>query len=685
MKTSVSRVLSVVSLGLLASLLLALDTSARVFVPTNSTWRYFKGTSEASSPTSAWRELEFDDSAWLLGAAPFHFGTNVLGGDDDLIGGTILSDMRSNYTCLFLRRQFVLPDTNNVRGLWLNVWFDDGLAIFINGQAARSPLSVFGALTYTNKAMMLREGGTQVPVDLSSAMGLLRVGTNVLCLQVYNRSLTDDDFRIDAELAETPATFAFAAAAYTVREDATQLVVPVVRTGVQDAGATIDYATTNGSAVAGLDYEAVAGTLSFAEGQTEQAITVPILNDARYEGTEDFQLVLTNPGGGATLGSPSMATVQITELITNPPATVAVLLGSNATFRVTAAGTAPLTYRWRFDERDLVGATNATLMLTNVTLADLGSYTVVVRDASGEATSAPAWLKLARWTEMVVFGASESVAQYSNGKSWVEWLGERLCFSEPNQIKNYAVGGARSSNVRDQINQYLSANTPRTNTLLAPSWAGSSWDVLDHRPVEQVVSNYALNLSLLAQAGGRVFVLPSMPRAYLMPRFSADPYLRGLDYQDLNARMDQEITRLEAEFGLTVFRFDFYDLAERVWADPAAYSFTNLTEPAKACVGCDPNQYFWWDDAHFTTVAHGLIAQETYRCLTPPLVIALNARGTSGLLECQWQGGSPPFRVQRCQDLISGLWQSEELTFQTNATMAPSAPHEFFRILQLGQ
>jgi hypothetical protein len=42
-----------VSHGLLARLLLAFETTARVFVATNSTWRYFKGTSEASDPTSA--------------------------------------------------------------------------------------------------------------------------------------------------------------------------------------------------------------------------------------------------------------------------------------------------------------------------------------------------------------------------------------------------------------------------------------------------------------------------------------------------------------------------------------------------------------------------------------------------------------------------------------------------------
>jgi len=152
---------------------------------------------------------------------------------------------------------------------------------------------------------------------LSSAIGLLRAGTNVLCLQAFNRSLTDEDFRIDAELAETPGTFAWATNTYMVREDAIQLVVRVVRTGGLDAGMTVDYATTNGSAVAGSDYEAVAGTLSFAEGQTEQTITVRIYNDALIEGTEDFQLKLSNPGGGAMLGSVSNATVQITDVM-NP-------------------------------------------------------------------------------------------------------------------------------------------------------------------------------------------------------------------------------------------------------------------------------------------------------------------------------------------------------------------------------
>ena len=311
MKTSLLRILSPVLFAGLASLSLVPDTHARVFVATNSTWSYFKGTNEASTPTNAWRQLDFDDSAWLVGAGPFHFGTNAVGGDDTLTGGTILSDMRSNYTCFFLRQRFELPDTNNVRGLWLNAWFDDGLAVWINGQAARNPISV-GALAYTNTATSTREGSARNAINLSTAVSLLRPGSNVLCLQVFNRSLTDDDFRIDVELAETPPTLALAAAAYTVLETVGQLEVRVIGTGVQEPGATVDYATTNLTATAGVHYTAVAGTLSFAPGETNQTLMVPILNAAFAEGTKTFQVLLRN-SINAVLGTPTTATVSITD------------------------------------------------------------------------------------------------------------------------------------------------------------------------------------------------------------------------------------------------------------------------------------------------------------------------------------------------------------------------------------
>ncbi|MBI4327403.1 MAG: immunoglobulin domain-containing protein [Chloroflexi bacterium] len=371
-------------------------------------------------------------------------------------------------------------------------------------------------------------------------------------------------------------------------------------------------------------------------------------------------------------------------VITKQPTSIAVALGGSATLQVTASAPAPLTIQWQLNGADLAGAISNRLTLTNVTLADLGVYRVLVRDASSQVSSQPAALKLARWTRLVAFGDSECMAQYSNGPSWVDNLGGLLSLPT-SSIKNYAVGGAGTLEVRSQITQYLSANKPDTNVLLAPWWAGVSSDFGHHLPVDQVVSNYAMNLSLLAQAGGRVFLLPTIPPLYTNPYFSGDSYMRNIDAEDLKARMDREAQRLQAEFGLTVFRLDLHDLSLRLWADPTAYGFTNLTNAANACVNCDRSQYFWWDGVHFSPAAHRFISQEMYRLMTLPLVITQATGGASGILELHWRGGSPPFRLQRCGDLATGSWQSDELNFATNATTVSSAPQQYFRVLQLGQ
>jgi hypothetical protein len=321
-----------------------------------------------------------------------------------------------------------------------------------------------------------------------------------------------------------------------------------------------------------------------------------------------------------------------------------------------------------------------------MTLDDLGSYTVVVRDADGQAVSQSAWLKLARWTELVVFDASICMASYSNGKSWVEWFGERLCLSASGQVRNYATGGATCAEVRSQIGRYLGSYTPGTNTLLAPWWAGMAADLLwAKRPVNLVVSDYGTNLAQLAKGGGKIFILPTLVPLYLNPGLDS-PYARSLDYQDINARMNQEIQKIQAAYGVTVFRFDYSQLCSNLLADPAAYGFTNVTSAAmNYCPPGDASRFLWWDGIHPTTALHHLTSDEIYRHLTPPLVIVQPTGGASGVLDLHWQGGSPPFRVQRSADLATGSWQSDELNFATNATTVSSAPQQYFRVLQLGQ
>ena len=71
----------------------------------------------------------------------------------------------------------------------------------------------------------------------------------------------------------------------------------------------VDFATADGTAVAGSDYTATSGTLTFVPGVTSQTITVPIIGDLVVEPDETFSLNLTNPVNARILNNQSIATI----------------------------------------------------------------------------------------------------------------------------------------------------------------------------------------------------------------------------------------------------------------------------------------------------------------------------------------------------------------------------------------
>lgn len=77
--------------------------------------------------------------------------------------------------------------------------------------------------------------------------------------------------------------------------------------------------------------------------------------------------------------------------VTAGPTSLTVVAGQMATLSVSAIGTAPLTYQWRRDGVAIAGATGATLTLTPSQVGS-AAYTVVVANAIGSTTSAPATL-----------------------------------------------------------------------------------------------------------------------------------------------------------------------------------------------------------------------------------------------------------------------------------------------------
>ena len=79
--------------------------------------------------------------------------------------------------------------------------------------------------------------------------------------------------------------------------------------------------------------------------------------------------------------------------IEGEPTNTLVIRGQSAEFSVTASGDQPLTYQWYFNQIQLIAeGTNATLVLSNVSLAEGGSYLVEVANGYGSVTSTPALL-----------------------------------------------------------------------------------------------------------------------------------------------------------------------------------------------------------------------------------------------------------------------------------------------------
>lgn len=64
---------------------------------------------------------------------------------------------------------------------------------------------------------------------------------------------------------------------------------------------TVNYATADLSAVAGTHYTAVAGTLSFVDGEDSKTIDIPTIDDTNYNGDRSFALRLSAPTGGYVL------------------------------------------------------------------------------------------------------------------------------------------------------------------------------------------------------------------------------------------------------------------------------------------------------------------------------------------------------------------------------------------------
>ncbi len=173
---------------------------------------------------------------------------------------------------------------------------------------------IFAPGEVSKTVTVLISGDAQVEPDEAFFVNLSNPANTTILKGVGQGTIINDD------AAAGPA-IQFSQATYAAAEQLGAITVTVIRSGDSSGAASVDYATSDGSAVQKSDFEYAAGTLSFGPGEVTKTLVVLLNQDSYTEGSEGFNLVLTKPTG-ASLGAQSVAQVMLTddlpETLSNP-------------------------------------------------------------------------------------------------------------------------------------------------------------------------------------------------------------------------------------------------------------------------------------------------------------------------------------------------------------------------------
>jgi acid phosphatase type 7 len=184
--------------------LVALFTSAvsiaanTSIISAGSSWKYLD---DGSDQGTTWRSPSFNDAGWKTGTAQFGYGD----GDEATIVGFGPFPYNRHITTYF-RRSFTVADPLQFKKLILNLLYDDGAIVYINGVEVARANMFPGPVTYRTWAASILDPpdeNTFFPTHLSPT--ILKAGTNVIAVEVHQGINTSIDLSFDLSLTGSDA------------------------------------------------------------------------------------------------------------------------------------------------------------------------------------------------------------------------------------------------------------------------------------------------------------------------------------------------------------------------------------------------------------------------------------------------------------------------------------------------
>lgn len=219
--------------------------------------------------------------------------------------------------------------------------------------------------------------------------------------------------------------------------------------------------------------------------------------------------------------------------------------------------------------------------------------------------------------------------RFSNGRVWVEYLTDPTHFDT--NLRGQAYGGAETDGsippgLIEQVELYIILATGSLSpTNLYVVWIGGNDFLNGDGDFQRAVDNINDAVTELVDHGAMSILILNLPDLGNIPStLGSDEAGPATAFTvNFNAALASMIDTFSAAHpGIDIFEFDIYALFLEIIADPGAFGFDNVTEPApnfEVENNFDGGDSLFWDDAHPTTRMHALIADRVYDDLNAKL------------------------------------------------------------------
>ena len=174
--------------------LVFLQASAQTtLIAYGSSWKYLDN---GSNQGTAWRAVSFSDATWRTGNAELGYGD----GDETTVV-RYGSSASLKYVTTYFRKSISIANASVYSGLSLSLKRDDGAVVYINGTEVYRTNMAAGTVSYSTLASADAADDGETPQTVSLSSSLLVKGTNVIAVEIHQRTRSSSDISFDLQLS----------------------------------------------------------------------------------------------------------------------------------------------------------------------------------------------------------------------------------------------------------------------------------------------------------------------------------------------------------------------------------------------------------------------------------------------------------------------------------------------------